>query len=90
MQRFSPRPVTASSALVLAHPILVSIRVRARARRTAADARTQRAVCKEALRLSHGVYTPMLRVVPRGGATLDGRFVPGGVSALLSLCDGAC
>ncbi|KIP07977.1 hypothetical protein PHLGIDRAFT_105021 [Phlebiopsis gigantea 11061_1 CR5-6] len=43
-----------------------------------------RAVCKEALRLSHGVYTPMLRIVPPEGATLGGQFVPGGTSVGIS------
>jgi len=39
-----------------------------------------RAVVKESLRLSFGVPGASLRVVPPEGATLGGRFVPGGVS----------
>ncbi|GJE98151.1 cytochrome P450 [Phanerochaete sordida] len=43
-----------------------------------------RAVCKESLRLSHGVISIMLRVVPPQGATLGGHFVPGGAKVGIS------
>ena len=33
---------------------------------------------KESLRTSHGVVHPMTRVVPAGGASISGAFVPGG------------
>ncbi|RAQ62541.1 hypothetical protein AFCA_009182 [Aspergillus flavus] len=38
------------------------------------------AVIKEALRLTHGVVTPLARVVSAGGACIDGHHVPGGTS----------
>lgn len=44
----------------------------------------QTAVVKESLRMSHGVVTPPLRVVPPEGATIAGHTIPGGVSALFS------
>ncbi|KAI0084581.1 cytochrome P450 [Irpex rosettiformis] len=37
-----------------------------------------KAVLKESLRLIHGVFSPMTRIVPKGGAEIDGRYVPGG------------
>nr|AAS88583.1 PAH-inducible cytochrome P450 monooxygenase PC-PAH 5 [Phanerodontia chrysosporium] len=43
-----------------------------------------KAVCKEALRLSHGITSPMLRIVPPQGATLAERFVPGGTQVGVS------
>lgn len=42
--------------------------------------RNQKAVIKESLRLSSGVWTPMTRVVPQEGAQIGGHFVPGAVS----------
>ena len=33
---------------------------------------------KESLRTSHGVVHPMTRIVPDGGASISGAFVPGG------------
>lgn len=38
------------------------------------------AVIKESLRLAPGISTPLTRVVPRGGATIGGQFIPAGVS----------
>jgi cytochrome P450 len=35
-------------------------------------------VIKEALRLHPGVAFPLERIVPEGGATLCGKFIPGG------------
>lgn len=35
-------------------------------------------VCLEGLRLPTGTPSPLPRVVPRGGATVDGHFIPGG------------
>lgn len=40
----------------------------------------QRAVVKESLRMNHAVVNPMTRVVPKGGASIGGHFVPEGVS----------
>jgi len=37
-----------------------------------------KAVIKESLRLSHGVWSPMTRIVPREGAQINGHFIPGG------------
>ncbi|KAF2193532.1 cytochrome P450 [Zopfia rhizophila CBS 207.26] len=39
-----------------------------------------RAVVKEALRLAYGVPGRIMRKVPSGGATFNGRFVPGGTT----------
>ncbi|EKM54139.1 uncharacterized protein PHACADRAFT_145790 [Phanerochaete carnosa HHB-10118-sp] len=36
------------------------------------------AVLKESLRTTHGVVQPMTRVVPKEGAQISGRFIPGG------------
>ncbi|OJJ03879.1 hypothetical protein ASPVEDRAFT_891039 [Aspergillus versicolor CBS 583.65] len=36
------------------------------------------AVLKESLRLAPGIPTPLPRVVPRNGATIGGKFIPGG------------
>ncbi|KAK7443454.1 hypothetical protein VKT23_015627 [Stygiomarasmius scandens] len=41
------------------------------------------AVIKEALRLSHGVVTPMKRVVSAGGATIASYYVPEGTSVAM-------
>lgn len=38
------------------------------------------AVIKESLRLGPGIPTPLTRVVPPGGATISGQFIPAGVS----------
>jgi cytochrome P450 len=40
----------------------------------------QTAVVKESLRISPDVASPLLRVVPASGATIDGAFIPAGVS----------
>ncbi len=48
----------------------------------------QKAVIKESLRLSSGVWTPMTRIVPTEGAQIGGHFIPGGVRNLLAVsCD---
>lgn len=31
--------------------------------------------------MSHGVISPMTRIVPRDGAQISGYFIPGGVSS---------
>lgn len=41
------------------------------------------AVLKESLRLAPGVPTPLSRVVPPNGATIGGKFIPGGVSRII-------
>ncbi|KAM0418949.1 hypothetical protein ACHAPT_012107 [Fusarium lateritium] len=42
------------------------------------------ATIKESLRLTHGVVAPLPRIVPQGGAQVDGHFVPGGTSVGMS------
>lgn len=42
------------------------------------------AVIKEGLRLSYGVLYPLPRVVPKGGATFNGRWVPEGTVVSMS------
>lgn len=44
------------------------------------------AVIKESLRMSSGVISGLLRIVPSGGATIAGVQVPSGVSRFLKLC----
>lgn len=46
----------------------------------------QTAVIKEGLRMSHGVVTPPVRVVPPEGGSLGGHAIPGGVCLLRSPC----
>ena len=43
----------------------------------------QTAVIRESLRISPGVSSPLLRVVPSGGAAISGYQVPSGVSKML-------
>ncbi|EKM58550.1 uncharacterized protein PHACADRAFT_193681 [Phanerochaete carnosa HHB-10118-sp] len=43
-----------------------------------------RAVVKESLRVSHGVVTPLTRVVPSDGAVISGKFIPGGTVVSMS------
>ncbi|GJE88578.1 cytochrome P450 [Phanerochaete sordida] len=43
-----------------------------------------RAVIKESLRFSHGVTTPLTRVVPPEGAVISGQFIPGGTVVSMS------
>ncbi|EKM57594.1 uncharacterized protein PHACADRAFT_206486 [Phanerochaete carnosa HHB-10118-sp] len=43
-----------------------------------------RAVVKESLRLSHGVVTPLTRVVPQDGSVISGEFIPGGTVVSMS------
>lgn len=40
---------------------------------------------KEAVRLSFGSPGKLTRVVPEGGATFDGHFIPAGVNTSLNL-----
>ncbi|UPK99739.1 hypothetical protein LCI18_011035 [Fusarium solani-melongenae] len=42
------------------------------------------ATIKESLRLTHGVVSPLPRIVPEEGAEVDGHFVPGGTSVGVS------
>ncbi|WAO96889.1 Hypothetical protein NCS54_01458100 [Fusarium falciforme] len=42
------------------------------------------ATIKESLRLTHGVVSPLPRIVPEEGAQVDGYFVPGGTSVGVS------
>ncbi|KAJ3527813.1 hypothetical protein NM688_g8076 [Phlebia brevispora] len=44
------------------------------------------AVIKESLRLSHGVISPMGRVVPKGGAVISGAYIPEGTVVGISNC----
>ncbi|KAI0084580.1 cytochrome P450 [Irpex rosettiformis] len=43
-----------------------------------------KAVIKESLRLSSGVWSPMTRIVPREGAQIDGHFIPGNTAVGIS------
>ncbi|KAJ3476719.1 hypothetical protein NLI96_g10969 [Meripilus lineatus] len=45
-----------------------------------------RAVVKESLRMNHAVVNPMTRVVPKGGASIGGHFVPEGTTVGMSNC----
>lgn len=40
----------------------------------------QTAVIKESLRVSPGVASPLLRIVPTSGATISGSYIPPDVS----------
>ncbi|THV02611.1 cytochrome P450 [Dendrothele bispora CBS 962.96] len=42
------------------------------------------AVIKESLRLSHGVVSPMTRIISSGGAAIAGHFVPEGTSVAIA------
>ncbi|KAF7789154.1 hypothetical protein EIP86_000091 [Pleurotus ostreatoroseus] len=44
------------------------------------------AVIKESLRLSHGPISPMTRIVPKEGAEINGKWVPGGTNVGISSC----
>jgi cytochrome P450 len=47
---------------------------------TASTDHGQTAVIKESLRISPDVASPLLRIVPAAGATIDGASIPAGVS----------
>ncbi|TCD70358.1 hypothetical protein EIP91_003710 [Steccherinum ochraceum] len=44
------------------------------------------AVVKESLRMSHGIVSPPLRIVPPEGATIAGHAIPGGTFVGMSSC----
>ncbi|THH28848.1 hypothetical protein EUX98_g5345 [Antrodiella citrinella] len=44
------------------------------------------AVVKESLRMSHGIVTPPIRVVPYEGTTISGRAIPAGTVVGMSAC----
>jgi len=51
---------------------------------TAVPLKYLRALCLEAMRIYPPLPLAVSRIVPKGGATVDGHFVPGGVSTYLN------